>query len=112
MTTTDIHTLIAQAAGTIPADAHQRLTTAGQAIAANPALSIRDLVNILRKPAPVPPAMTDAQWDRLTRICADADAAGSTIAYRVTDSGSVLVDDTYDGKRVTAVIDRDGNLDL
>lgn len=112
MTTTDIDTLIASAKGTIPADAYQRLTTAGQAIAADSALGIRDLVNTLRKPAPVAPAMTDAQWDRLVRMCSDAGAAGSTITHRVTDSGSVLVTDTYDGRKVTAVVDQDGNVYL
>jgi hypothetical protein len=111
MTATDIHTLIADAKGFIPADAFQRLTAASQAITANPDLPLLDLWNIVR-PAPVAPTMTAAQAARLDQVRSDAKAAGSTITHWMSDRGSLVVRDTYAGRSVTAVIDQDGNLDL
>lgn len=111
-TTTDIDALIADAAGTVPADVMQRLAAGRDAIAANPALPIRDLLNIL-SPRPTAPQMTTAQAARLDQVNTDAKAAGTTIDHFVSDAGTVVVTDTdTDGQRVTATIDRDGVLTL
>lgn len=110
-TQTPIDTLVDQAKTTIPADAWQRLDTARHAIAANPLLGIRDLLNILT-PAPVAPEPTAAQADRLRRAQTEAAAAGTTLTHRITDTGLLLLSDTDQDGTVTAVVDRDGNLTL
>jgi hypothetical protein len=118
MTTTAHAALIADITATIEEARHElaeadlvNLFAARDAIAADRAISFRDVLNVL-VPPPATPDMTAAQAARLAQVHADATAAGSTITHRVTDSGHVLVTDTYDGETVTATIAPDGDLQL
>ncbi|GAA1281682.1 hypothetical protein [Saccharothrix xinjiangensis] len=114
MTTTldaEIDALVNEAKSTLdPAD-WQNLDAARRAIAADPMIGIQALLNVM-SPAPVVPTMTAAQQDRLRRAQAEATAAGSTLTHRVTDSGHLLLTDTYQDETVTGVVDRDGNITL
>lgn len=107
----DIDALIAESAADVTPAEMVGLLAARDAIAADPDISFRDVLTALAPP-PATPAMTAAQAARLALVQSDATAAGSTITYRVTDSGHILITDTYDGETVTAVMDRDGDLRL